>query len=128
VKEQTLNILLWVLQALAALMFGASGIMKVFLFDKISEGVPSFGALPRKVWTTLGVLELICTVGLIVPDALHWYPILTVVAAIVLTIESVLFVWVHLKYRESTPIVMSAVLGLLMAFIACGRLILKPIL
>jgi hypothetical protein len=32
-----------------------------------------------------------------------------------------------MKYREITRIIMSAVLGLLMAFIAYGRLILNPI-
>ena len=62
-----MNILLWVLQILAALVYGASGVMKVFMFDKVSEGVPSFGALPRGAWTALGILELLCTVGLIVP-------------------------------------------------------------
>jgi hypothetical protein len=122
-----MNIFLWVLQMLAALMYGASGIMKVFLFDKISGDVPSFGALPRGAWTALGILELVCVVGLIVPSALHWRPSLTVVAAIALAIESVVFIWVHVKYREVPPIVMSAVLGLLMAFIAYGRMYLKPI-
>jgi hypothetical protein len=32
-----MNILLWVLQVLAALMYGASGVMKVFMFDKVSR-------------------------------------------------------------------------------------------
>ena len=123
-----MNILLWVLQALTALLFASSGVMKVFLFDKVSEDVPSFGALPRKAWTTLGILELVCTVALIVPDAFHWQPQLTILAAAILTVESILFVWVHLKYREATPIIMSAVLGLLMAFIAYGRMVLQPIL
>jgi uncharacterized membrane protein YphA (DoxX/SURF4 family) len=57
------NILLWVLQIMAALVYGASGIMKVFMFDKVSEGVPSFGALPRPAWQALGILELSCAVG-----------------------------------------------------------------
>ena len=56
-----MNILLWVLQILAALLYGASGVMKVFMFDKVSEGVPSFGALPREAWNALGILELVCT-------------------------------------------------------------------
>jgi hypothetical protein len=43
-------------------------------------------------------------VGLIVPAAFHWKPALTVVAATVLAIES-----------------------LIMAFIAYGRMVLKPI-
>jgi uncharacterized membrane protein YphA (DoxX/SURF4 family) len=122
-----MNILLWVLQVLAALMYGASGVMKVFMFDKVSGQAPSFGALPREAWMALGILELVCTVGLIVPGALHWQPALTVVAATVLTIESFVFVWVHVKYGEITPIIFSGVLGLLMAFIAYGRMALKPI-
>ena len=123
-----MDILLWVLQVLAALLYGASGYMKVFMFDKVSKDVPSFGAMPRKAWMALGILELVCTAGLIVPAAFHWQPVFTVVAATVLMIESFVFVWVHVKYREIAPIVLSGVLGLLMAFIAYGRMVLKPIL
>ena len=126
--SNTMNILLWVLQTLAALLYGSSGVMKVFMFDKISEDVASFGALPREAWTALGILELVCTIGLIGPAALHWQPALTVVAAAVLAIESLVFIRVHVKYREVTPTIMSVVLGFLMAFIAYGRMFLKPIL
>ena len=122
-----MNILLWVLQVVAALLYAASGVMKTFMFDKASEGVQSFGALPRKAWMALGILELVCTVGLIVPAALHWQPLLTVLAAAVLAIESLVFVWVHVRYREIAPIIFSGVLGLLMAFIAYGRTVLTPI-
>jgi uncharacterized membrane protein YphA (DoxX/SURF4 family) len=122
-----MNILLWVLQVLAALLYGTSGVMKVFMFDKVREGVASFGALPRQAWLALGILELICATGLIVPSAFHWRPPLTVMAATVLAIESLVFIGVHAKYREITPIIMSGVLGLLMAFIAYGRMVLKPI-
>ena len=122
-----MNVLLWVLQVLAALLYGASGVMKVFMFDKISEDVRSFGALPRQAWMALGIVELVCTVGLIVPAAFHWQPVLTVVAAAILAIESLVFIGVHTKYREVTPIILSGVLGLLMAFIAYGRMVLEPI-
>jgi uncharacterized membrane protein YphA (DoxX/SURF4 family) len=123
-----MNILLWVLQVLTAILYGSSGVMKVFMFDKISRDVPSFGALPREAWATLGVLELVCTLGLIVPAAFHWQPRLTILAATVLAIESLVFVGVHVKYREITPMILSGVLGLVMAFIAYGRMVLKPIL
>ena len=122
-----MNVLLWVLQVLAALLYGASGVIKVFMFEKVSGDVPSFGALPREAWTALGLLELVCTVGLIVPAAFHWHPTLTVVAATTLAVESLVFIWVHVKYREIPPIVMSVVLGLLTAFIAYGRMVLAPI-
>jgi len=101
--------------------------MKVFMFDQVSGDVPSFGALPREAWMGLGVLELVCAVGLIVPAALRWMPRLTVLAASVLAIESLVFIGVHVTYREVAPTVMSGVLGLLMAFIAYGRSVLEPI-
>lgn len=123
-----MNIFLWVLQILAVLLYGASGVMKVFMFDKVSQDVPSFGALPRRAWTALGILELVCVAGLIVSAALHWHPALTVAAATVLAVESLVFVWVHAKYRETTTMIVSGVLGLLMAFLAYGRMVLMPIL
>ena len=122
-----MNILLWVLQALATLLYGSSGVMKVFMFDKISVQVQSFGALPRKAWMVLGMLELLCMVGLVVPGALLWHPSLTALAATVLALESLVFIWVHVRYREIPSIIMSGVLGLLVAFIAYGRLVLNPI-
>ena len=123
-----MNTLLWVLQIIAALMYVASGVMKVFMFDKVSVDVPSFGALPRRAWTVLGIVELACVLGLIVPGILHWQPQLTVLAAALLAAESLVFVFVHAKYRETGSIIMVIVLGLLMAFIAYGRAVLSPIL
>lgn len=125
--RRVMNVLLWILQILAALVYGSSGVMKVFLFDEISRDVPTFGAMPRGVWIALGILELVCTIGLIVPAAFRWRPRWTGVAAALLAVESLLFVWVHLQYHEPTPLILSAVLGLIMAFVAYGRLVLRPI-
>jgi uncharacterized membrane protein YphA (DoxX/SURF4 family) len=122
-----MNILLWILQILAALLYASSGVMKVFLFDKVSKDVPSFGAFPRPVWTALGILELLGAVALILPGLRHSHTNFTIGAAIVLCVESLLFIWVHMKYTEKTPIILSTVLGIIMAFIACGRFALAPL-
>ena len=122
-----MNVLLWVLQIAAAVLYSASGVMKVFLFDKVSVDVPSFGALPRQAWMALGILELVCVLGLVLPSALAWKPRLTVLAAVLLALESLVFIGVHLKYREPGTIVMSAALGLILAFVAYGRAFLSPI-
>jgi uncharacterized membrane protein YphA (DoxX/SURF4 family) len=122
-----MNILLWVLQILAALVYGASGVMKLFMFDSISAEVPSFAALPREVWMALGILELACTIGLILPAAVRWRPRLTVLAAALLAGESLIFLWVHASQRESGSLIVSGVLGLVMAFVAYGRAVLRPI-
>jgi len=146
-----MNILLWVLQGFAAFVYMASGVMKVFMFDSISRDVRSFDALPRKAWLALGILELVCVVGLIAPGApgmargvigadasgvdpsgtaangADWRTRLTAATAALLAIESLVFIGVHAKYREIAPIILSAALGLLMAFIAYGRFALRPI-
>ncbi|WP_158749880.1 DoxX family protein [Acidobacterium sp. S8] len=122
-----MNILLWVLQIVTALLYAASGLMKLFFFDKVTKDVPSFGVLPRPVWTALGILELLGTIALILPGLLKSYTGLTAIAAVVLCFESLLFIWVHIKYTEKTPIVMSVVLGVVMAFIAYGRFALSPL-
>ncbi|MEZ5308560.1 MAG: DoxX family protein [Pyrinomonadaceae bacterium] len=122
-----MNLLLWILQIVATLLYTASGVMKVFMFDTISVDVPSFGALPKQVWMALGLVELVCAACLIIPSAIRVYPIVTVIAALLLATESLLFVWVHVKYNETGSIIMVCVLGLLMAFIAYGRYFLKPI-
>jgi len=121
-----MNLLLWILQGLAALLYASSGFMKTFLFEKVSKDVKSFGALPPGVWKVLGISELLGAVGLILPGALPWHPALVGIAAAVLALESLIFVGVHVKYREPGTIVVCVVLGLVMAFIAYGRLKLAP--
>jgi hypothetical protein len=101
--------------------------MKVFLFDKVREGVPSFAALPPAAGMVLGLVELVCAGALIVPAAMRWRPSLTAAAATVLAVESLVFIWVHVQYHETPSIILSGVLGLLMAFIAYGRMVRKPI-
>ena len=124
-----MNMLLWILQVFAALMYGASGFIKLFRFEKVSKDVPSYAALPRNGWTALGMLELVCAVGLVAPAAfLHWNPMLTVSAATVLALESLVFVRIHAKYRESISMIVSLMLALVMAFIAYGRAYLRPVL
>jgi uncharacterized membrane protein YphA (DoxX/SURF4 family) len=114
-----MNRLLWVLQLLAALVYTASGVTKVFLFEAMTADVPSFGALPRAVWGALGILELVCVVGLLVPRR-------SGLAAAILAAESLVFIGVHVTYGELGSIAMSAVLGLVMAFVAYGRLAARP--
>ena len=42
-------------------------------------------------------------------------------------LQILVFIGVHVKYGEVAPIVFSGALGLVMAFVAYGRAVLKPI-
>jgi hypothetical protein len=82
--------------------------------------------IPR-IYLAIGLWPLVCTVGLIAPAAIHGQPALTVVASTILAIESLLLIGVHANRRERAPIILFSVLGLGVAFIAYGRMVLRPI-
>ena len=122
-----MNILLWALQVLAALLYGSSGVMKIFMFDKVSQDLASFGALPRKAWMTPGYPRAR------VHGRAHRPRRVPLAAAADdpgchgLGGGEPRVRGVHVKYREVAPMILSGVLGLLMAFIVYGRMVLQPI-
>lgn len=69
----------------------------------------------------IGLSELLGAIGLILPLALDFLPILTPVAAVGLAIIMILAAIHHLKHKESKAIVFNAVLFLLAFFVAYGR-------
>jgi hypothetical protein len=123
-----MNVLLWVLQIALALLYFAGGAYKVFMFDELAKHLP--GALSRGGWGTLGVLEIVCAVLLVVPAAARWMPALTPLAAAVLALETLALAALYARYSlevtVGNPLVWSVVMGLLVAFVAYGRYALRP--
>ena len=125
-----MNILLWIAQVALAVLAGAGGAYKIFAFDELAK-MPQTAALPRGVWSALGVFEMVCAILLIVPGATKWMPGLTVVAAVALFVESFVLAVVDarysLKFAATNPLVWVVGMGLLAAFVAYGRYALKPL-
>lgn len=121
-----MNAFLWVLQILLALHTAMGG---AWTFSNSEQTVPSLQALPHGVWLSLGVAELLVSVGLILP-ALH--PPLTVlapVAAACIAAEMLLFSGVHLYSGDANhgPMIYWLVVALICAFVAYGRSVLEPL-
>ena len=119
-----MNVLLWVFQiALALLAFGG-GAYKLFMFDELSK-MPAMGALARGGWGTLGVLEMVCAVLLIVPAAANRMPVLTPLAAAALALESLALAGLYARYSleltATNPLVWVVMMGVMAAFVAYGR-------
>jgi hypothetical protein len=127
---EPMNILLWVLQVALALQSFAGGAYKVFMFDNLAN-MPVMGTLPRGAWAVVGAFEMLCAVLLVVPAAAKWKPILTPAAATALALESlglaVLYARYSLEVTASNPLVYVVVSGLLAAFVAYGRFVLRPV-
>jgi VIT1/CCC1 family predicted Fe2+/Mn2+ transporter len=123
-----MNVLLWVLQAVLALLYLSGGAYKIFSFDELASQMT---ALSRGGWRALGVLEILGAVLLIVPAALKWMPVLTPLAAAVLALETLaiaaLYASYSLQLAVTNPMVWAVVMGLMAAFVAYGRYALRPL-
>src|SRR5216117_2785688 len=74
----TLNVLLWIVQALLALIFLMTGGMKLVL---PIEGMAGPNPLPGLFLRFIGVAEVLGAIGLILPGLLRIRPCLTPLAA-----------------------------------------------
>ncbi|HET8935657.1 MAG TPA: DoxX family protein [Polyangiales bacterium] len=123
-----MNIFLWVVQSLLALLYLAGGAYKTFAFAEVAKQMP---ALPLAGWQALGVIEMLGGVLLIVPGAIKWMPSLTPLAAAVLTVETLLLVVIYAQYSlaitATNPLVFAVVQAVLVAFVAYGRYVLVPL-
>jgi uncharacterized membrane protein YphA (DoxX/SURF4 family) len=119
-----MNIVLWILAGLLAAVFLAAGSMK------LAQSKQKLAASPNMAWTeefspgmlkTIGALEVLAAVGLILPAALRIVPLLAPLAAVGLVLLMVGAAMTHARRKESQPIVINAVLIVLAGVVAWGR-------
>jgi uncharacterized membrane protein len=121
-----MNIALWVAQALLAIVFGAVGISK-FRYDRLTYArarppMTSFAEdLSDRTYKTLGVLELLGAIGVVLPRLLGIAPVLTPLAALGFVGLMIGAFILHVRRDEPQLIVINAVLILLALFVLWGR-------
>ena len=119
-----MNISLWIVQVLLALLFLFAGGMKLVLpLDKLTGPVPVPGPFIRFI----GVTEVLGGLGLILPSLLRIRPGLTPPAALRLVLIMIGAIVVTLAGGMLGAALFSLVVGLLAAFVAYGRWRLAPI-
>ena len=121
-----MNKTLWILQILLALhtLLGA-----IWKFANSAQTVPSLNAIPREGWVAISVIELICTVGLIIPLFNKRLAVLAPVAAASIAAEMLLFSGLHLRSgsTEYSEMIYWLALAAVCAFVAYGRFVLEPV-
>jgi hypothetical protein len=121
-----MNVFLWVLQAVLAVLFGMAGAAKIFMFEKIADGVASNQALSRGAWTWIGVLEVLCALAFVAPAATGRLAVLAPIAGVCLAVEGLAVAWLHYSYSEYSPVVFTLLLAIFAAFVAYERLAVRP--
>jgi uncharacterized membrane protein YphA (DoxX/SURF4 family) len=117
-----MNIALWIIQVLLAVVFVASGFSKVArprlaLADRMPY-VQDFSDAQIK---GIGVLELLAAIGLVVPPLLHVATFLTPLAAVGLVLLMIGAAATHLRRHETQMVAVNGVLLILAAVVAIGR-------
>jgi uncharacterized membrane protein YphA (DoxX/SURF4 family) len=117
------NVVLWIVAALLAVAFGVSGAMKVLRpAPKLVEmGMGWVDDMPLRMVRTIGVLEILAALGLILPPLLGIAPILAPLAATGLVLIMIGAIVTHARRNESNVIIGNVVLLVLAAFVAWGR-------
>jgi hypothetical protein len=117
-----MNLALWIVQALLALLFLYAGGLKLILpVEEMTAQVPMPGLL-----LFIGVCEVLGAIGLILPGLLKVRNGLTPLAAAGLVIIMVGGTVVTLVYMPLSWVVLPVVTGLLASFVAYGRWRLAP--
>ena len=124
-----MNIALWIVQVLLAVMFGIGGLMKLAMpvEDMVANGLVWIETTGVVVARIAGASEFLAAIGLILPSVLRIQPKLTGYAALGLVLVMIAAAVTHAIRAEFAAIAINAVLGGLAAFVAWGRLKAHPI-
>src|SRR5580692_1574440 len=123
---------LWTVQVLWGVLFSITGFGKILwykpaLWNQALQQVPWLSAVPQDLAVFIGIAEFLGGVGLILPAITGVKPKLTPWAAIGLTLVMILAAGFHIARGEYNFVLLNLVLGAVAAFIAYGRLVVKPI-
>src|SRR5215208_873171 len=123
-RNSIMNKTLWVLQILLGLFFAlASGAPKLLL---PIESLPMPIPIAPAVLKTIGVLEVLGGLGVILPALTRIPPLLTPLAAVGLTLTALGGATYQVMAGETGNAIFAIVIALLSAFVAYGRWRLVP--
>ncbi|MFC3802372.1 DoxX family protein [Cohnella sp. GCM10012308] len=117
-----MNIALWIVQGLLALGVLYSGWMKTVQYEKGADAWGWVKEVPKGLVVSIGILELLGAVGLVLPEGTGTAPVLTPIAAIALAAVVLFGALFHISRQEYREIGINVVFLALAVLVAVGRL------
>ena len=122
-----MGIALWVVQVLLAAAFLVSGATKLSQpKEKLAKNMAWVEDFSHRAVRTIGALEVLGAIGIVLPALSGILPSLTPLAALGLVLTMIGAALTHLRRAEYATIAVTAVLLILAAFVAYGRFIVPP--
>lgn len=123
-----MDVALWVVQVLLALLFLAAGLTKLTQpKEKLVTNLKWVEDFEPNIVKGIGLLELLAAIGLIIPAVTRILPVLTPLAAAGLVAIMLGAIATHLRRGEAPIAIFNVVLLLLAVFVAYGRFALVPL-
>ncbi|MFF3852330.1 DoxX family protein [Micromonospora sp. NPDC002575] len=117
-----MNIALWALQILLALVFAGAGLTKVTQpKEKLRERMSFVEGVPEGAVKALGAVEVLAAIGLVLPALTGIATVLTPLAAVGAAIVMAGAVVVHVRAKEYPPAAFTALLLVAALVVAWGR-------
>lgn len=116
-----MNIVLWIIQILLALLFLFAGVTKLLPIIPMPPPPPNTWMPPMWFLKFIGLCELLGALGLVLPGLFHRQQYLTVWAAIGLTIIMIGAVVVSVMTMGAAAAVIPLIVLLLCVFVIYGR-------
>ncbi|MEV5029998.1 DoxX family protein [Paenibacillus sp. LPE1-1-1.1] len=116
-----MNITLWVVQVVAALVFLYGSWLKAFQYEKARESWGWIKDVPKAFVVFISLVELLGVLGIVLPLATNITPMLTPIVATGLAAIVLFGALFHVKRKEYREIVLNIVLFALTVFVAIGR-------
>lgn len=121
-----LDIALWVVQGLLAVIFLLAGSMHAFRYEASKKNLPWVRGVPRGVVLVDGAVEILGALGVILPRLTNVLPMLTSVSAAGLALVMAAGMALHARRKEPQGFAITGLLFLLAVFVAYGRWFLVP--
>lgn len=117
-----MNIALWIVQVLLALVFLMAGTLKATQpIEKLAQRMTWVKAVPSWAVRLIGILEILGAIGLILPIITGILPWLTSLAAVGLGLVMVGAIILHTRQREFPQVGSTVVILILALFVVYGR-------
>lgn len=118
-----MNIALWIVAGLLAVVFLAGGAMKLIQPKEklVASGFGVFEDFSAGAVKAIGTLEVLAAVGLVLPAALDIAPVLVPLAAVGVVLLMVGAMIMHLRRREAQAVVANLVVLAVAVLVVWGR-------
>jgi hypothetical protein len=122
-----MNVVLWIVQAVLALLCVAGGGYQLTQFAVLRTEVAAMRELPQPLWMVLATVGCVAGVLLIVPGLVGKMPQLVPIAAAIVVVHSGLISAFYLTYGDRPPLPYAIAMTLMAAFVAVGRWFVAPL-